>query len=92
MLSFGFLLVCRQPFGVDGDLRKVPEAWSEARWKDARALVNIESSFYKLVGGRKLGVLDPAFLRLIAHIVVGDSHQQLLFLPTSQVSICFRVC
>ena len=59
-------------FSADGDLKQVPAKWSQQRWKDARALVNIESSFYKLVGGRKLGVLDPAFLRLIAHIVVGE--------------------
>lgn len=62
---------------ADGDLKKVPDAWTEARWKDARALVNIESSFYKLVGGRKLGVLDPAFLRLVAHIVIGENPIQL---------------
>lgn len=55
-----------------GDLRKVPAAWTANRHEDVKALVNIESSFYKLVGGRKLGVLDPAFLRLVAHIALGE--------------------
>ncbi len=56
-----------------GDLRQVPAAWTASRHKDAKALVNIESSFYKLVGGRKLGFLDPAFLRLVVHIAFGQS-------------------
>ena len=38
---------------------------------DAQALADIEAAFYKLVGGRKLGFLDPGFLRLIAHIALG---------------------
>ena len=41
------------------------------RGPDARALADIEASFYKLVGGRRLGFLDPGFLRLIAHIALG---------------------
>lgn len=54
------------------DLRRVPGLWTSARLADAAALVNIESSFYKLVGGRRLGFLDPAFLRLLAHLAVGE--------------------
>ena len=57
---------------ADGDLRRVPARWTAARHADVKALVNIESSFYKLVGGRKLGVLDPAFLRLVVHIAFGE--------------------
>lgn len=50
----------------------MPQKWTATRLKDVRALVNIESSFYKLVGGRRLGFLDPAFLRLVAHIGLGQ--------------------
>lgn len=49
----------------------MPPRWTAARHADVRSLVNIESSFYKLVGGRRLGFLDPAFLRLLAHLAVG---------------------
>lgn len=55
----------------------MPAKWTAARHADVKALVNIESSFYKLVGGRKLGALDPAFLRLVVHIAFGTSTKRL---------------
>ena len=51
-------------------MQQVPTRWTSVRQKDATALVNIESSLYKLVGGRRLGFLDPAFLRIVAHLVL----------------------
>jgi len=51
------------------------ERWTQVRGPDARALADIEASFYKLVGGRRLGFLDPGFLRLIAHIGLGVPHR-----------------
>ncbi|KAK9819578.1 hypothetical protein WJX81_004976 [Elliptochloris bilobata] len=53
------------------DVEAATARWTEARGPDARALADIEASFYKLVGGRALGFLDPGFLRLVAHIALG---------------------
>jgi hypothetical protein len=53
------------------DMAAAAERWTAVRGPDAQALADIEASFYKLVGGRKLGFLDPGFLRLIAHIALG---------------------
>ncbi len=63
----------------------MPAKWTAARHADVKALVNIESSFYKLVGGRKLGVLDPAFLRLVVHIAFGNP-SSLLYLSAESFS------
>jgi len=53
------------------DMAAAAERWTAVRGPDAQALADIEAAFYKLVGGRKLGFLDPGFLRLIAHIALG---------------------
>lgn len=60
--------------GPGDDVEAAAERWTQVRGPDARALADIESSFYKLVGGRRLGFLDPGFLRLIAHIGLGAPH------------------
>lgn len=62
---------CSSSLAAGNDVEAAAERWTEARGPDARALADIEASFYKLVGGRRLGFLDPGFLRLIAHIALG---------------------
>ena len=37
------------------------------------SLSTIEGAVYRLVGGRKLGFLDPTFLSIIAHLALGAS-------------------
>ena len=47
------------------------EAWTRRRLPDAHSLSNIEGAVYKVVGGRKLGFLDPTFLSIVAHLAIG---------------------
>ena len=61
--------------GAGDDVEAAAERWTQVRGPDARALADIEASFYKLVGGRRLGFLDPGFLRLVAHIGLGVPHR-----------------
>ena len=47
--------------------------YDRERLPDAHGLVDIESSFSKLVGNKLAAALDPKFLKLVVHVVFGES-------------------
>lgn len=54
---------------ASGDLDSVPEAFTRARTADAHALYEIDRKAYSFF--RRKGPLDPDFLQLMSHVVVG---------------------
>lgn len=48
--------------------------YDRERLPDAHGLVDIESSFSKLVGNKLAAALDPKFLKLVVHVVFGEFH------------------
>ena len=53
------------------DLAKAVPAFDRERLPDAHGLVDIESSFSKLVGNKFKAVLDLKFLKIVTHVVFG---------------------
>lgn len=47
--------------------------YDRERLPDAHGLVDIESSFSKLVGNKLAAALDPKFLKLVVHVAFGES-------------------
>lgn len=48
--------------------------YDKERLPDAHGLVDIESSFSRLVGNKFAAVLDLTFLKLAVHVAFGASH------------------
>ena len=55
------------------DLASAVAKYDRERLPDAHGLVDIESSFSKLVGNKLVAALDPKFLKLVVHVVFGES-------------------
>lgn len=55
------------------DLARAVPKYDRERLPDAHGLVYIESSFSKLVGNKLAAALDPNFLKLVVHVVFGES-------------------
>ena len=53
------------------DIAKAVPKFDEERLPDAHGLVDIESSFSKLVGNKFKAVLDLKFLKIVVHVVFG---------------------
>jgi hypothetical protein len=53
------------------DLAKAVPTFDRERLPDAHGLVDIESSFSKLVGNKFKAMLDLKFLKIVAHVVFG---------------------
>ena len=53
------------------DLVKAVPQFDKERLPDAHGLVDIESSFSKLVGNKFKAALDFKFLKIVAHVIFG---------------------
>jgi len=53
------------------DLAQAVPTFGRERLPDAHGLVDIESSFSKLVGNKFKAVLDLKFLKIVTHVVFG---------------------
>ena len=53
------------------DLNKAVPQYNKERLPDAHGLVDIESSFSKLVGNKLAAAFDIKFLRIVAQVVLG---------------------
>lgn len=65
------------PAPVGDDLASAVPKYDRERLPDAHGLVDIESSFSKLVGNKLAAALDPKFLKLVIHVVFGESDGRL---------------
>lgn len=54
------------------NLTEAAHKYGKERLPEAHALVDIESSFSKLVGNKLAAAFDLKFLRLVAHVVIGE--------------------
>ncbi|KAL3130784.1 hypothetical protein ABBQ38_000126 [Trebouxia sp. C0009 RCD-2024] len=54
------------------DLASAVANYDRERLPDAHGLVDIESTFSKLVGNKLAAALDPQFLKLVVHVAFGD--------------------
>ena len=58
------------------DLAQAVPTFDRERLPDAHGLVDIESSFSKLVGNKVKAVLDLKFLKIVTHVVFGKRLEQ----------------
>ena len=65
------------------DLCKAVPQYDRERLPDAHGLVDIESSFSKLVGNKLAAAFDIKFLRIVAHVFLGKQQ------PTLSCSLCY---
>ena len=65
------LNVCLLPSNAGDDLAKAVPKFDKERLPDAHGLVDIESSFSKLVGNKFKAILDLKFLKIVVHVVFG---------------------
>ena len=56
------------------DVDKIAEGWTTARHADALALTNLEASMYTLIGSGPMRFLNPGFLRIAAHLALGECY------------------
>ena len=54
------------------DLAKAVPKFDKERLPDAHGLVDIESSFSRLVGNKFKAILDLKFLKIVVHVVFGE--------------------
>ena len=54
------------------DIAKAVPKFNKERLPDAHGLVDIESSFSKLVGNKFKAILDLKFLKIVVHVVFGE--------------------
>lgn len=59
-------------YDTGGNLAEAVPKYGKERLPDAHGLVDIESSFSKLVGNKLAAAFDLKFLRLVAHVVLGE--------------------
>ena len=73
-LNLPFSILLTYSLLSTGDnLTEAVHKYGKEHLPDALALVDIESSFSKLVGNKLAAALDLRFLRLVAHVVIGET-------------------
>ncbi|KAK9812176.1 hypothetical protein WJX73_002086 [Symbiochloris irregularis] len=61
-----------------GDVDQITSGWTARRHADAIAVTHIEAAFYSLIGSGPMRFLNPKFLRIAAHLILGTLRNKLM--------------